>query len=255
MYPPAKDHPGQVRAARTGLFQALADNARAAEWETIRPEDDGRLFYQKKTWQKLIIMAGGPTMNLLLAFVILLGVTATYGVYRSQLTVEPGAGVHRPRRRDRPELHRQAADAGVPVRASSPATDRRVQRHADRLLGARCPRRSGQPGRPGPDHRRARRPDRRSCKPVNTVITGVPDRWDPAKRVAAGFFGVEPVVERERGGPLVVLSDMGEMTAADRAGACRLPGQGLLHRLQPDHREAARHLRADEHRRRQPGGR
>ena len=30
--------------------------------------------------------------------------------------------------------------------------------------------------------------------PVNTVITGVPDRYDPAKRVAAGFFGVEPLV-------------------------------------------------------------
>jgi membrane-associated protease RseP (regulator of RpoE activity) len=87
MYPPAKDNPTQVRTARTGIFQSLADNARAAEWETIRPEDDGRLFYQKKTYQKLIIMAGGPTMNLLLAFVILLGVTATYGVYRSQLTV------------------------------------------------------------------------------------------------------------------------------------------------------------------------
>ena len=29
---------------------------------------------------------------------------------------------------------------------------------------------------------------------MNTVITGVADRWDPSKRVAAGFFGVEPVV-------------------------------------------------------------
>ena len=65
----------------------MADNARAAEWETIRPEDDGRLFYQKKSWQKMIIMAGGPTMNLLLAFLILLAVSASYGVYRSQLTI------------------------------------------------------------------------------------------------------------------------------------------------------------------------
>ena len=46
-------------------------------------------------------------------------------------------------------------------------------------------------------------------KPVNTVINGVPDRWDPGKRVAAGFFGVEPVVERERGGPIVVLATCG----------------------------------------------
>jgi membrane-associated protease RseP (regulator of RpoE activity) len=66
--PAEPNRPGQVRATRTGIFQTMADNARAAEWETIRPEDDGRLFYQKKSWQKLIIMAGGPTMNLLLAF-------------------------------------------------------------------------------------------------------------------------------------------------------------------------------------------
>jgi hypothetical protein len=49
-------------------------------------------------------------------------------------------------------------------------------------------------------------------KPVNTVITGVPDRYDPSRRVAAGFFGVEPVVARERGGPVAVIGDMWQMT-------------------------------------------
>ena len=100
----------------------MADNARAAEWETIRPEDDGRLFYQKKSWQKLIIMAGGPTMNLLLAFVILLGVTATYGVYRSQLTINRVQECIVAGERDRPELRRQAADAGRAVRDPGRAT-------------------------------------------------------------------------------------------------------------------------------------
>ena len=42
MFPPAKDRPDQVRAYSTGPFRALADNARAAEWSTIRPEDQGR---------------------------------------------------------------------------------------------------------------------------------------------------------------------------------------------------------------------
>ena len=76
MFPPAKDHPGQVRAYGTGPFRALADNARAVEWSAIRPEDEGRLFYEKPFWQKLIIMASGPAMNILLAFVILLGVSS-----------------------------------------------------------------------------------------------------------------------------------------------------------------------------------
>src|SRR5215203_3384606 len=87
MFPPAKDRPGQVRAYSTGPFRALADNARAAEWSAIQPGDQGRLFYQKPFWQKLIIMASGPTMNILLAFLILLGVSMTYGVYRSQPVV------------------------------------------------------------------------------------------------------------------------------------------------------------------------
>ena len=87
MFPPAKDRPGQIRAYSTGPFRALADNARAAEWSTISAADEGRLFYQKPFWQKLIIMASGPTMNILLAFVILLGVSASYGVYRSQLAI------------------------------------------------------------------------------------------------------------------------------------------------------------------------
>ena len=56
-------------------------------WQDIRPEDDGRLFYQKRSWQKLIIMAGGPMMNIVLAFLILLGVSLTYGVYRTQLQI------------------------------------------------------------------------------------------------------------------------------------------------------------------------
>ena len=89
---------------------------------------------------------------------------------------------------------------------------------------------------------------------VNTVITGVPDRWDPSKRVAAGSSASSRWSMRERGGPVVVLGDMWTMTE-QTAHALVLPGQGLLHRLQPDHRQAARHLRADEHRRRQPGGR
>ena len=100
----------------------MADNARAAEWRDIRPEDDGRLFYQKKSWQKLIIMAGGPMMNILLAFVILLGVTATYGVYRTQLTVSRVQECIVAGGRDRHQLRGQAADPGRAVRASSRAT-------------------------------------------------------------------------------------------------------------------------------------
>lgn len=210
MYPPAKDHPGQVRSARTGIFQSLADSARDAEWETIRPEDDGRLFYQKKVWQKLIIMAGGPMMNILLAFVIILGVTATYGVNRTQLTVN--------------RVQECIVAVGQPVddcagKPKTPAYASGIQ-PGDTIVAF-----NGQPVRSWDQmseliranlDRSAQLTVRRDGQdvqltPVNTVITGVADRWDPGKRVAAGFFGVEPVVQRERGGPIAVLGDMATM--------------------------------------------
>jgi membrane-associated protease RseP (regulator of RpoE activity) len=211
MFPPSKDRPGQVRAGRTGLFQSIADNARAAEWYDIRPEDDGRLFYQKKSWQKVIIMAGGPTMNLLLAFVILLGVTATYGVNRSQLTV---AAV--------PEciVAADAPDRSCAGKPASPAAQSGI-RPGDTVVAF-----NGQPVSSWEDVSSRIRANldqvaaitvlrdgqRVELTPVRTAITGVPDRFDPAKRVPAGFFGVQPVIERERGGPLVVLQDMWGMT-------------------------------------------
>ena len=211
MYPPAKDRPDQIRAARTGIFQSLADSARAAEWETIKPADNGRLFYQKKVWQKLIIMAGGPTMNLLLAFVILLGVTATYGTYRSQLTVNrvqecmvaAGEPANECVGKPKTPAYESGIKAGDTIVAfnGQPVSDwdqmsELIRGNLDQPVVVTVLR-DGQTVQ---------------LTQVDTVITGVADRWDPGKRVAAGFFGIEPVVERERGGPLVVLDDMWTMT-------------------------------------------
>src|SRR6478609_6342352 len=69
----------RVRKSNTGLFTQLISDARAAEWETITPEDSDRLFYKMVWWKKVVVMAGGPTVNLLIAFFIFAGVFATYG--------------------------------------------------------------------------------------------------------------------------------------------------------------------------------
>jgi membrane-associated protease RseP (regulator of RpoE activity) len=224
MFPPSKNRPGQVRAGRTGLFQSMADNARAAEWYDIRPEDDGRLFYQKKSWQKLIIMAGGPLMNLALAFLILLGVTATYGVNRSQLTI---AGV--------PEciVAADATDRSCEGKPASPAAQSGI-RAGDTVVAFNGRAVSSWDDvstliRGNLDGVAAitvlRDGQRVDLTPVRTVITGVPDRYDPAKRVAAGFFGVQPMIERERGGPLVVLQDMWGMTKQTAVALVAFPAK------------------------------
>ena len=69
----------RVRKSNTGMFTQLISDARAAEWEHINPEDSDRLFYKMAWWKKVIVMAGGPTVNILIAFFIFSAVFATYG--------------------------------------------------------------------------------------------------------------------------------------------------------------------------------
>ena len=68
MLPPRKGDPdGHLRPSSTGRFSGLIDAARDGALEEVRPGDEDRVFYSKKWWQKLLIMFGGPAMNLLLA--------------------------------------------------------------------------------------------------------------------------------------------------------------------------------------------
>ncbi len=224
MFPPSKERPGQVRAGRTGMFQSMADNARAAEYEDIRPEDEGRLFYQKTFWKKLIIMSGGPLMNVLLAFLILLGVTATYGVNRTQLTI---ASV--------PEciVAADATDRSCDGQPPSPAALSGI-RAGDTIVAFNGQAVSSWDDvstliRTNLDRSAALTVDRAGQRvaltPVDTVITGVPDRYDPSKRVAAGFFGVQPTVERQRGGPVAVVRDMWGMTEQTAVALVSFPAK------------------------------
>lgn len=212
MYPPSKERPNQVRATRTGIFQSLADQARAAEFEEIRPEDDGRLLYQKKPWQKLIIMAGGPIMNVLLAFLILLGVTATYGVYRETLAVQT---VH--------ECIRPADSQATTCAANDPKTpafeagmqpgDQIVSFNGTKIenwgqLQTLIRANLDRPAQVVVLRGGVEVP----LKPVNTALNGVRDEWDPSRIIQQGFLGVTPEAVRERGGPVTVLNDMWDLT-------------------------------------------
>lgn len=81
----------RVRKSNTGMFTQLISDARAAEWELVGPEDSDRLFYKMPSWKKVVVMAGGPTVNLLIAFVLFLIVFASYGVQSQE--VDAGAPV------------------------------------------------------------------------------------------------------------------------------------------------------------------
>jgi membrane-associated protease RseP (regulator of RpoE activity) len=90
MFPPRPgDEPGRVRVSSTGRFSQLVDEARAASLEEVRPGDDNRVFYKLSVPQKVLVMLGGPTMNLLIGVVLLTILVTVHGIS----TPQPGAVV------------------------------------------------------------------------------------------------------------------------------------------------------------------
>src|SRR4051794_39053552 len=68
MYPPDKKG-GRPRDSSTGFVQALVQDARDSSAQTVTTGEEDRVFYKLSPWKRIIIMLGGPTMNLLLAIV------------------------------------------------------------------------------------------------------------------------------------------------------------------------------------------
>lgn len=80
MFPPAPgDDPSKLRQASTGPFQALIEDARKAAKEEIQPGDEDRVFYRQPWPKKLVVMLGGPMMNVLIAFALAAGVLFSFG--------------------------------------------------------------------------------------------------------------------------------------------------------------------------------
>ncbi len=88
MLPPGKDAaPGQARTSNTGLFTQLISDARTAEYELVQPGDEQRLFYRLPWWKKLIVMSGGPLVNLAIAFFLFAAIFGLHGVLEPTTTV------------------------------------------------------------------------------------------------------------------------------------------------------------------------
>lgn len=86
MYPPNPED-GSVRPSSTGMFQSLASDARSLAHEEIGPEDGNRVFYRLPVWKKIIIMLGGPAMNLLIGVVLTAVLLMGFGVAASTTTI------------------------------------------------------------------------------------------------------------------------------------------------------------------------
>jgi len=81
MFPPKSGaDPSMLRASSTGRFSQLMDQAREESSEQVQPGDENRVFYKLSAPRKLVVMLGGPLMNLVIAVVLLTGIFTFYGI-------------------------------------------------------------------------------------------------------------------------------------------------------------------------------
>lgn len=81
MLPPRRgEDPSRLRASSTGRFSQLADQARKDSLEDVRPGEEDRVFYKLSAPKKMLVMLGGPLVNLALGAALLTGYVTMYGV-------------------------------------------------------------------------------------------------------------------------------------------------------------------------------
>lgn len=217
MYPPATSRP-------KGRLGQMADNAREAEWSEVTATDVAthRLFYQKKTWQKLVVMAGGPLMNILLAFLIFLGINLAYGQTQQTLTVAvvtqcleavPATCVAPPAK----QAGVQVGDTIVALNGTRVSTWRElvglVRGQGDGELTFTI-------DRPGTGQL--------VLSPVHGVFRQLADLDDPSKTVTAGFAGMSSATAVVRVGPVGTAKDMWTMTTQSVKALATFPAKVFM---------------------------
>jgi membrane-associated protease RseP (regulator of RpoE activity) len=85
MFPPGKGE--RVQADSTGFFRGLVQDARDSSMESITAGDEDRAFYRLPVWKRIVVMFGGPFMNLVLAVALFGVLLMGFGVAQPSTTV------------------------------------------------------------------------------------------------------------------------------------------------------------------------
>lgn len=216
MMPPAKgEDPTKVRKANTGPIQSMVENARTAEYETISPEDDGRLFYQKVWWKKLIVMASGPMVNVVIAFVLFGGLFMLYGANVAQTTVATVTDCVIPASQATADRKCEAGDQVSPAKtAGFQVGDKIVSFNGTQITSwdQLTPLIRANTDKAATIV--VERNGEQTTLQTTTIINQVRDEAGSDKLVSVGFLGVSPEMKVERQDFGFVVSKMGELTVA-----------------------------------------
>jgi membrane-associated protease RseP (regulator of RpoE activity) len=214
MLPPAKtDDPHEVRATNTGLFTQLVADARHAEYEHVTDADQDRLFYKKPWWQKLIVMSGGPMVNVVIAVVLFSVVIMGFGVQEATTKVSAVS-----------DCAISDAEAGRACTDADPVTPARKAglQPGDEFVSFNGTQITSWEQltkliRGNGDREATIVVDRDGQEVEARVATSVIARAsldDPERTEEVGFLGVEPTKEYVRQGPGTVVDVMGDYTSA-----------------------------------------
>ena len=214
MLPPGKgDRPGRIRKSNTGMFTQIISDARAAEYELVEPGDEDRLFYKLPWWKKVVVMAGGPTVNLVLAFLLFGGVFMLYGVDEPTTEVADVSDCVIAASEAEPDRRCTAEDPVAPAKkAGLRAGDEIVAINGvevtswEQLTGLI---RDNEDGAATIVYERD---GERRTTTTNTMVSPRPDLDEVGEFVEVGFLGVSPEFVREKKGPLFVITTMGDYT-------------------------------------------
>ena len=91
MYPPEKPAGPRDKQAtedsKRGFFADMIFSARNAHSEHVTAADKNRMFYQLPVWKRMIIMFGGPFMNLILGIFLMILVISGIGTTQQSTTI------------------------------------------------------------------------------------------------------------------------------------------------------------------------
>lgn len=207
----------RVRKSNTGMFTQLISDARAAEWELVGPDDADRLFYKLPPWKKIVVMAGGPSVNLLIAFGIFAAVFATWGNGADQTVTttvqEVQACVVPAEESGRVCTEEEVREQPTPAfQAGIEAGDRIVSFNG---VEAESWEQVQQQIRDNGDQRAEIVVERDGDLITIVTKTTVTPRFltaDAEEPEPVGFLGVRPTAHPTTGGPIYTLEQMGGMT-------------------------------------------
>ena len=212
MLPPAKgDEEQRPRASNTGMFTQLISDARSAEYEHVRPEDEPRLFYKLPWWKKVVVMSGGPMVNLAIAFVLFAGVFGLHGTYEPTTTVGVVSECVVPAQEEGRAC--TAEDPRSPaVEAGLLPGDEIVRFNGEKVAGWRGLADAIRANEDGKAVIGYLRDGELRTATTSTTVKSVRSFEDDAAFVQAGFLGVSPTAVREQHGLLFTVGEMGRMT-------------------------------------------